>query len=157
MILYGCGWTFLRMFYGIIPWWLRWRIFLQCRTPGFDSWVRKIPWRREWQPSSVFLPGESQGQRNSMELQRVRYNWATHTHTHTHTSIKGHSKDLLGLWAKPRPKPLPIFSKWDLKFFFCIALLFCDQRIPCSWYNIWKLQINFKKPKSGIYSPTSYC
>ena len=30
--------------------------------PGFDSWVRKIPWRRKWQPFSVFLPEESQGQ-----------------------------------------------------------------------------------------------
>ena len=30
--------------------------------PGFDSWVRKIPWRRDWQPTPVFLPGESLGQ-----------------------------------------------------------------------------------------------
>ena len=35
----------------------------QCRRPGFVSWVRKIPWRREWQPTPVFLPGEFQGQR----------------------------------------------------------------------------------------------
>ena len=27
------------------------------------SWVRKIPWRRAWQPTLVFLPGESHGQR----------------------------------------------------------------------------------------------
>ena len=26
---------------------------------GFDTWVRKIPWRRAWQPTPVFLPGES--------------------------------------------------------------------------------------------------
>ena len=26
-------------------------------------WVRKIPWRRKWQPTPVFLPGESHGQR----------------------------------------------------------------------------------------------
>ena len=31
---------------------------------GFDSWVRKIPWRREWQPTPVFLPGESHRQRS---------------------------------------------------------------------------------------------
>ena len=29
---------------------------------GFDPWVRKIPWRRAWQCTSVFLPGESHGQ-----------------------------------------------------------------------------------------------
>ena len=30
----------------------------------FNPWVRKIPWRRKRQPTSVFLPGESHGQRN---------------------------------------------------------------------------------------------
>ena len=39
-------------------------ICLQCRRPGFNPWVRKIPRRREWQPTPVFLPGESHGQRN---------------------------------------------------------------------------------------------
>ena len=29
----------------------------------FDSWTGKIPWRRKWQPTSVFLPGEFHGQR----------------------------------------------------------------------------------------------
>ena len=47
-----------------LPWWLRWwRICLQCGRPRFDPWVRKIPWRREWQQTSV-LPGESHGQRS---------------------------------------------------------------------------------------------
>ena len=34
----------------------------KCRRPkrwGFDPWVGKIPWRRKWQPTPVFLPGES--------------------------------------------------------------------------------------------------
>jgi len=31
---------------------------------GFNSWLRKIPWRRAWQPTPVFLPRESHGQRN---------------------------------------------------------------------------------------------
>ena len=38
------------------------RICLQCRTPGFEPWVRKMPWRREWQPTPVFLPRESHKQ-----------------------------------------------------------------------------------------------
>ena len=33
----------------------------QCRTPGSNPWVRKIPWRRKWQPIPVFLPGKSLG------------------------------------------------------------------------------------------------
>ena len=36
----------------------------QCRRHRFDPWVRKIPWRRAWQPTPVFLPGESHGQRS---------------------------------------------------------------------------------------------
>ena len=37
---------------------------LQCRRPRFDPYVGKIPWRRKWKPSPVFLPGESCGQRS---------------------------------------------------------------------------------------------
>ena len=33
-------------------------------TPRFDPWVNKIPWRREWQPNPIFLPGKSHGQRS---------------------------------------------------------------------------------------------
>ena len=31
---------------------------------GFDPWVRKIPWRREWLPIPVFLPREFHGQKS---------------------------------------------------------------------------------------------
>ena len=34
-----------------------------CRRLRFSLWVRKIPWRRKWQPTPVFLPGEFHGQR----------------------------------------------------------------------------------------------
>ena len=66
-----------------LPWWFRQsRICLQCRRPGFDPWVGKIPWRRAWQPTLVFLPGESPwteepGSLQSMGLQRVGHDWAT--------------------------------------------------------------------------------
>ena len=54
------------------------RICLWCRRPGFDPWVRKIPWRREWLPTPVFLPEEFHGQRSlagykSMGSQRVEH------------------------------------------------------------------------------------
>ena len=55
--------------------WLSWqRIRLQCRRPRFDFWVGKmgkIPWRRKWQPSPVFLPGKSHGQRNLARAQEL--------------------------------------------------------------------------------------
>ena len=36
----------------------------KCGRPGFNPWVRKIPWRRKWQPTPVFLPGKFHGQRS---------------------------------------------------------------------------------------------
>ena len=36
----------------------------RCKRCGFDPWVRKIPWRRKWQPTPVFLSGKSHGQRS---------------------------------------------------------------------------------------------
>ena len=38
------------------PWWLRQqRIHLQCRRPGFDPWVGKIPWKSDWNTHSNIL------------------------------------------------------------------------------------------------------
>ena len=34
------------------------------RSPGFISCVKKVPWRRAWQPTPVFLPGKSHGQKS---------------------------------------------------------------------------------------------
>ena len=50
-----------------VPRWLRQkRICLQCRRHRFDPWVGKCPWRRKRQPTPLFLPGESLGQRSLM-------------------------------------------------------------------------------------------
>ena len=80
----------------------------QWRKCRFNSWVRKILWRK-WQPTPEFLPGKLHGQKNlagSMGSQRVGYNWAcararthTHTPTHTHTTslLKAYVTSLRGL------------------------------------------------------------
>ena len=36
----------------------------QCRRRGFEPWVGKIPWRRKWESTPIFLPAKSQGQRS---------------------------------------------------------------------------------------------
>ena len=41
-----------------------WRICLPSRRLEFDPCVGKIPWRRKWRPTLVFLPGESHEQRS---------------------------------------------------------------------------------------------
>ena len=50
--------------------------------PGFDPWVGKIPWKRAWQPTPVFWPGESPwteepGGLQSMGSQRIGHDWVT--------------------------------------------------------------------------------
>ena len=47
-------------------WWDHFTFYkvLECGRPGFDPWVGKIPWRRNWQPTPVLLPGESHGGRS---------------------------------------------------------------------------------------------
>ena len=68
----------------------------QCRRHkrhGCNPWVGKIPWRRKWQPTPVFLPGQFHGQRSLAvhgvaKSQTQLSGWAhTHTHTHTHTLL----------------------------------------------------------------------
>ena len=34
------------------------------QEPGFNPWVGKISWRKEWKSTPVFLPGEIHGQRS---------------------------------------------------------------------------------------------
>ena len=64
---YVCYCMIYLTFYGL-PWWLRqWRMYLQWRRPRFNPWVGKIPCRREWQPTLVFLPVESNGQRGAWQ------------------------------------------------------------------------------------------
>ena len=62
----------------------------QCsrhRRRSFDLWVRKIPWRRKWQPTPVFLPGKSHGQRSlvgcsTWGCQELDMTENTHTNTY---------------------------------------------------------------------------
>ena len=48
-----------------LPWWPNVKESAwQGRRRGLDPWVGKIPWRRKWQHTPVFLPGKSHGQKN---------------------------------------------------------------------------------------------
>ena len=65
----------------------------RCRRHGFDPWVGKTAWRRAWQPTPVFLPGESPwteepGGLQSMGLQRVWHNWSDWARTHAQARLE---------------------------------------------------------------------
>ena len=62
-----------------------------CKRLRFDPWVRKIPWRRNWKPTPVFLAGKLHGQRSlaGYSPQGHKEEDTTeqeHTHTNTHTA-----------------------------------------------------------------------
>ena len=54
-----------------LSWWLsnkkkKKKVCLQCGRCEFNPWVRKIPWRRKWQPTPEFFPAKFHGQRRLM-------------------------------------------------------------------------------------------
>ena len=58
----------------------------RCRRRGFDPWVWKILWSRKWQPTPVFLPGKSHGQRSLASYSP----WGCrvgHDRAHTHVQL----------------------------------------------------------------------
>ena len=66
-----------------LPWWLSGKeVVYQRNRHGFDAWVRKVPWKRKWQPTPVFLPGKFHEQRSLAGYspwghKRVRHDLAT--------------------------------------------------------------------------------
>ena len=111
----------------------------RCRRCGFHPWVGKIPWRRERQPTLVFLPGESHGQRSlgdySHSVPKNQMRPSTRTHTiileYFHYPEKKHphslsiSPQVLPCSAPSAAAPSP----WQL-------LIGCPQRLAAWGYFI---------------------
>ena len=64
---------------------------LQCRRPGFDPWVGKIPWRREWLPTTVFLFGEFHEQRSQVGFSPWTQKESDTTHRLTNRTVVSQS------------------------------------------------------------------
>ena len=73
----------------LVAQWLR--IHLQCRRLRFSPWVRKIPYRRAWQPTPVLLPGEPHGQKRLADYSPLCHKDSDSAiateHTHAGTAI----------------------------------------------------------------------
>jgi len=110
----------------------RQRICLQCRSCrrlGFNPRVGKIPWRRKWQPTPVFLPGESQDRGASglqpIGLQRVGHDWTDGTPGRyaRRPPLTHYSQPFTLSWLFYHLNPSPLFSlyispisAWDSHF-----------------------------------------
>ena len=80
------------------------------RETGFKPWFGKIPWRREWQSTAAFLPGESPwteepGRLQCMGSQRVGHDWATQHSTHSIGPVGGREEE--ASWRPILTKPAP--------------------------------------------------
>ena len=80
---------------------------LRCKRPEFGPWVRKIPWRREWQPIPVLLPGEFYGYRSLADYspwgrKRVWHAWET-KHMALQTSWRQRASSLSAFSPPPSP------------------------------------------------------
>ena len=103
----------------------------RSRRPRFDPWLRKIPWRRKWPPTPVFLPGKSHGQRNLVDYcpwshKRAGHDLMTEFIENQGPAVifKVWSPDQqhqqppgnLSRWHIPRPNPnLPNQNLWRLE------------------------------------------
>ena len=101
----------------------------RCR---FDPWVRKIPWRKEWQPTPAFLPGESRGQRSlagygplghkesdTTERARTPFLWLPSPNSHWLQSLlcPKHRDPVIAWCPGHRPHSL---KPWLCMFVFCL-------------------------------------
>ena len=64
-----------------------WRMCLQCWRPKFDPWLGKIPWRRKWQPTPVFLLWRVPWTEEPGGLQSVELQWVGHDRACMQTSL----------------------------------------------------------------------
>ena len=93
-----------------LPWWFSGkRLQLQCRRPKFDPWVGKTRWRSKWQPTPVFLPRKSHGQRSlvgyspGVMKSQTRLNTSTTTDTYIRRTQITTQKHLF--FKKPSAQP----------------------------------------------------
>ena len=116
--------------YGLL-WWLSDKeSTCQCRKLRLDPWVRKIPWKRKWQPTPVFLPGKSYGKR----------------------SLVSYSP-----WGCKRVKHNLMTTTTSSFLFHCYLLLHCFNRSQFTWqfsnWWTWRLHSDFYYSNAAVWSP----
>ena len=101
---------------------------LQCRVPGFDPWVRKIPWRWKWQPTLVILPGKSHGQKSLHSAgSDMTEQPSTHAcNIHTDSEILFGNKKVTFSHCDNTDETRGYYAKWNkLRERHCMILLVC--------------------------------
>ena len=113
------------------------RICLQCRRPGLDPWVGKIPWRRERLPTLVFWPGEFCGVCNPWGHKKSDMTEWLHTWTlyvFQKLVITQEKSYQIYMWNGCKIIVYPYLVDVLAKNIFCVAEIFiCIETIKPSW------------------------
>ena len=116
------------------------------RRRGFETWLQKIPWRRKWESTPIFLLGESHGQRSLGGLHRGLHR-------------AGHDWACMHLWVTSDFSPSSIMLQWaslyiHLRGFlglFCALYYF---RISSSRKSLFKILLGISKLSSSWFYQT---
>ena len=130
-------------------------LLFQCRRCRFQSWVGKIPWRREWQPTPVLLHGKSHGQRSltgysPWGCKRVRHDLAN---KQQRQQLR-YGRKPPGHFSSPKVPILPnFFLPFKIFLFvFCATsrfFVFCFLFLETTWRNgITSCLWNWKSQKA---------
>ena len=119
----------MHLFLGLSRWLSAKEFACQCKRVMFNPWFEKIPWRRKWQSTLVFLPGKSHGQRslagyNSWGYKEVEITEGLSTHTHAHT----HS---ISSW--------PQGQRVGVCFFLLTTVPISESSTFWSWTYFWRI------------------
>ena len=129
---------------------------------NLPAWVRKIPWRRKWQPTPVFLPGKSHGQRSLMGYRpwdcRVGHDWVINTFAFT-LNILYVGPVSHFTWKEPKiwSQHNYILGRPEIPFFLvytvsnlCLCLCCCLHVILLNIFFGWRML--FLNMGNGLYS-----
>ena len=122
-----------------LPWWLSGE---ESGRHGFDPWVRNIPWRRKWQPTPVFLPGKSHGQRSlagyspwGHKSQTQLSNETTTTTRVTYSTFSRGNAPSTNGWPQPSldDSPADISNSYKFKDGFPMDPIWAANKHPVPW------------------------
>ena len=135
------------------------RICLQCRRPGFDPWVGKVPWRREGLPIPLFWPGEFHGLHSPQghkELGKTEWlslslfsfnqfrsnswHWSVAVHAHVSIRVCRHACMVCTclrahVYTQASRSECDICECWQMKHIWIIAPL---APLKVCWLKDWK-------------------
>ena len=130
---------------------------------GLDAWVGKIPWRRAWQPTPVFLPGESHGQRSLMGYSLWGHREWNMTEAHAQNSVFLASMHRTGCpslctdLCKNKGQQTSFLSSTSVSVRICARTFIYCQGCNIGWQSPWGVNpVGMNAPR-GVFLGHKIC